>query len=188
MDSPQENEDVDKIYEELVARSNEFYESGEYEEALETYDDASKLDPKQGLAWYMKGMTLFKMGKYDEALLAFDMASKLDINLIEPLLGKAYVHIKLFDFENAVSILKEAFIKCMDTQTACLLGLCYVLLDNDKEATVWFKRAIEKDKEFTLKFFDELYVELILKDENITADEKVAVKASIDKLKKKLTQ
>ncbi|MEM3364161.1 MAG: tetratricopeptide repeat protein [Candidatus Micrarchaeia archaeon] len=176
---------VDNAYEGLVAHSNEMYERGEYKEALEKYEDATKLDPKQGLAWYMKGMTLFKMEKYEEALLAFDMASKLDINLVEPLMGKAYVFIKMFRFSDAIKALNEAFLKGMDYHAACLIGLCYVMLENEDEAVAWFRRAFEKDKESTLSFFDEMYAELVLKDENITVDEKVAVKAAIDKLKKK---
>ncbi|MCX8199886.1 MAG: tetratricopeptide repeat protein [Candidatus Micrarchaeota archaeon] len=178
---------VDNAYEQIIAHSNEMYDRGEYKEALDKYEDASRLDPKQGLAWYMKGMTLFKMEKYEEALQAFDMATKLDINLVEPIIGKAYVFMKLFNFNDAIKVLNEAFLKSMDYHIACMIGLCYVMLENEDEAVAWFKRAFEKDKESTLSFFDEMYAELVLKDENITVDEKVAVKAAIDKLKKKFT-
>jgi len=176
---------VDKAYEHLVSRSNEFFDRNEHKEALEGYEDASKLDPRQGLAWYMKGMTLFKMGKYEEALLAFDMSSTLDINLVEPLLGKAYVFIKMFRFEDAVKILNEAFLKSVDYHTACLIGLCYVMMEKEEEAAMWFRKAFEKDRQATLDFFEEMYIELVLKDDNITTDEKVAVRASIDKIRKK---
>jgi tetratricopeptide (TPR) repeat protein len=180
-------EAVDKAYEQIVAHSNEFFDRGEYNEALEKYEDASKLDPKQGLAWYMKGMTLFKMEKYDDAMLAFDMASKLDMNLVEPLMGKAYVFLKMFNFIEAIKVFNEAFLKSMDYHAACLIGLCYVFMDNEEEAANWFKRAFEKDRESTLRFFEEMYADLVLKDDNITVDEKVAVRAAIDKLKKKFS-
>ncbi len=184
--SQEGGESVDKVYEELIASSNELYDKKEYEGALQKYEEASKLDPKQGLAWYMKGMTLLKMSKFEEALLAFDMASKLDVNIIEPLIGKSYVYLKLFRFEDAIKYLKDIFVRTAETHTACLIGLCYVFMEDEDEAVVWFRRAFEKDKVFTLKFFDDMYLELVLKDENITSDEKVAVKAAIDKLKKKL--
>ncbi|MGB9635400.1 MAG: tetratricopeptide repeat protein [Candidatus Micrarchaeia archaeon] len=180
-------EDVDKVYEELIARSNEFYDSGEYEKALGFCDDAAKLKYNQGLAWYMKGMNYIKIGKYNEALAAFDAAMRADFELSEPLIGKGYVYLKLFRFEDAIKVLKDAFAKAMEVQVACLIGLCYTFIENEDEAVSWFRRAFEKDKEYTLKFFDEIYTELVIKDENITADEKIAVKTAIDKLKKKLS-
>lgn len=183
----EDEEPVDKAYEQIVAHSNEYFDRGEYKEALEKYDDASMLSPKQGLAWYMKGMTLFKMEKYEEALLAFDMSSKLDINLVEPLVGKAYVFIKMFKFEEAIKVLNEAFLKSMDNHTACLIGLCFVMIDKEDEAASWFKRALEKDRESAITFFEEMYMEMVLRDDNITVDEKVAIRAAIDKLKRKFS-
>ena len=94
MSKPQEAE-IDSRYEELIARSNQFYDAGDYEKALEVYEDASKLAPHYGFAWYMMGMSLFKMDKYDEAIGAFDIASSLDKDRPEPHLGKSYVFIRV---------------------------------------------------------------------------------------------
>lgn len=181
-----DDQPVDKAYEEIIARSNEFYERGDYEKALSWYEDASKVEPRQGLSWYMKGMTLFRMEKYEEALLAFDMAAKLDSNMVEPLMGRAYVHMKMFRFGEAIESFKEAFIRDENFETACLIGLCYLLDENEEQAADWFRRAFSKDREGTLKFFEEMYLNVVLRDENITSDEKVAVRAAIDKLKRKM--
>ncbi|MEM0438164.1 MAG: tetratricopeptide repeat protein [Candidatus Micrarchaeia archaeon] len=181
-----DDQPVDKAYEEIIARSNEFYEKGDYEKALSWYEDATRLEPQQGLSWYMKGMTLFRMEKYDEALLAFEMAAKLDANRAEPLMGKAYVHMKMFRFSEAVECFKEAFIRDENFETACLIGLCYLLDDNEEQAAEWFRKAFSISRDGTLKFFEEMYLNVVLRDENITSDEKVAVRTAIDKLKKKL--
>lgn len=49
-----------------------------YQEALLNYDQASKIDAKNDLVWYKKGLILSKLERYQEALLSFQQA--VDIN------------------------------------------------------------------------------------------------------------
>ncbi|MEW6026686.1 MAG: tetratricopeptide repeat protein [Planctomycetota bacterium] len=44
------------------------------QEALNAFDQALKLDPKNPFAWYLKGSVLLRIGEYDKALKAFDKA------------------------------------------------------------------------------------------------------------------
>jgi tetratricopeptide (TPR) repeat protein len=186
MNKPEEPE-IDSRYEELVARSNQFYDAGDYEKALEIYEDASKLAPHYGFAWYMMGMALFKMDKYEEAIGAFDMASSLDVDRPEPHLGKSYVYIRVFDFENAIKALKKVYEVEKSVQTSGLLGLCYALMGDIDEAFKWFVNAIDLNRKSAIKFFEDMYTEFVLMDKNITSDEKVSIKTLIDKIVKKFS-
>jgi len=186
MSKPQEAE-IDSRYEELIARSNQFYDAGDYEKALSIYEDASKLAPHYGFAWYMMGMALFKMDKYEEAIGAFDMASSLDPERSEPHLGKSYVYIRIFDFENAIKALKSVYEVEKSVQTSGLLGLCYALMGDIDEALKWFVNAIDLNKKSAIKFFEDMYTEFVLMDRNITSDEKVSIKTLIDKIVKKFS-
>lgn len=47
---------------------------GKYDEALEAYDQALRIDPDYPNAWNNKGVVLSRLGKYPEALEAFDRA------------------------------------------------------------------------------------------------------------------
>ena len=51
---------------------------GKYNESIEAYDEAIKLDPKYANAWNNKGNALQNQGKYDESIEAYDEAIKLD--------------------------------------------------------------------------------------------------------------
>ena len=51
---------------------------GKYDEAINAYDEAIRLDPKYVNAWYAKGNNLNNLGRYDEAINAYDGAIRLD--------------------------------------------------------------------------------------------------------------
>ena len=51
---------------------------GEFDEALQAFDEAIRLDPKATVAWYNKGLTLVYLGKFNEAIQAYDEAIRLD--------------------------------------------------------------------------------------------------------------
>jgi len=51
---------------------------GNYDEAIQAYDEAIKLDPEYATAWYNKGVTLSKQGYCDEAIQAYDEAIRLN--------------------------------------------------------------------------------------------------------------
>jgi tetratricopeptide (TPR) repeat protein len=53
---------------------------GKYDEAIEDYDEAIRLDPNSASAWCGKGTALANLGKYDEAIKALDEAIRLDPN------------------------------------------------------------------------------------------------------------
>ncbi len=52
--------------------------AGKYDEAVQAYDEAIKLDPEYASAWHNKGTALYYLGRYDEAILACDKAIRLD--------------------------------------------------------------------------------------------------------------
>lgn len=54
------------------------YERGRYEEALQAFDEAIRLDPEHVDAWTMRGLTLADLSNYDEAIQSYDEAIRLD--------------------------------------------------------------------------------------------------------------
>jgi tetratricopeptide (TPR) repeat protein len=53
-------------------------DQGKYDEAIQAFDNAIGIDPKDVDAWNYKGIALHKLGKYDEAIKAYDKAIELD--------------------------------------------------------------------------------------------------------------
>jgi tetratricopeptide (TPR) repeat protein len=53
---------------------------GQYDEAIQAFDEAIRLDPNDVRAWNDKGLALVKQGKYDEAIETYDEAIRIDPN------------------------------------------------------------------------------------------------------------
>jgi len=67
-----------QIPSELIKRGDQFYEKGNYQDAILCYDQALKIEPRSELAWYGKGIALDATGDYKEALSSFEEALKID--------------------------------------------------------------------------------------------------------------
>jgi tetratricopeptide (TPR) repeat protein len=53
------------------------YYQGKYEEALQAFDEALRLDPELATAWNNKGFALYELGKHIEAVRAIDESVRL---------------------------------------------------------------------------------------------------------------
>jgi len=65
----------DKVW---YMKGDALFDQNKYDEAIECFDKALYINPKNDSAWHMKGYALFDQKKYDEAIECFDKA--LDIN------------------------------------------------------------------------------------------------------------
>ncbi len=51
---------------------------GKYDEAVQAFDKAIEINPKNGVGWYLKGAALDRQGEFDEALGAIDKAIEIN--------------------------------------------------------------------------------------------------------------
>ncbi|MFP4485116.1 MAG: tetratricopeptide repeat protein [Spirochaetaceae bacterium] len=56
---------------------NIHYSLGNLDTAVELYDEALRIDPKYGVAYYKKGVCLYRMGQLQEALASFEKIVEL---------------------------------------------------------------------------------------------------------------
>ncbi|MFZ0511560.1 MAG: tetratricopeptide repeat protein [Candidatus Nitrosopolaris sp.] len=47
---------------------------GKYEEAVKSFEEATRIKADFALAWYNKGIALGNLGKYEEAIISYDEA------------------------------------------------------------------------------------------------------------------
>ena len=52
-------------HDELVVKGNRLIVKKRYNEALDAYDEATKLKPDSFIGWYNKGITLDLLGRYE---------------------------------------------------------------------------------------------------------------------------
>jgi len=89
-------------------RGTDFYEKGNYELALESFDKAIELKPDWALAWYNKGTTLARLKRYEEALKTYDKAIDLKRDWVQAWYGKGIMLGKLERYEDELKAYDKA--------------------------------------------------------------------------------
>ena len=68
-----------------INKGIEYYSLGQNEKAIQSYDNAIRLDPKNGSTYNKRGVVRAVLGQYGKAILSYDNAIRLD-----PENGSAY--------------------------------------------------------------------------------------------------
>ncbi len=83
--------------------------NGLYEEALEDYNEAIRLDPDNGKIYLNRGNVQFRMHEHDEAIADYDRALELaNVPLDTAWYNRAIIMIKIKRWDEAIASLKEA--------------------------------------------------------------------------------
>jgi Flp pilus assembly protein TadD len=141
--------------EDWVNKGDALGESGKYDEALQAFNEAIRLDPQNADAWNDKGYALELLNKTTEAdvayakanelyLQAFDMAIKLDSKNSSAWHNKGVVLVELGRYNEAIQAFHEV-IK-LDPQNAEAWddkGYVLELLNKNTEADAAYAKAKE---------------------------------------------
>ncbi|MEM3031230.1 MAG: tetratricopeptide repeat protein [Candidatus Micrarchaeia archaeon] len=169
-----------------IGKCSELYDSGLSEEALRCYDEIVRFMPEMGIGWYLKGMCLYKLNRFDEAIACFEKAGSLDRDQYLPWQAKGMALVRLFKFEEAVASFKEALERNpRDVETMFLVAACFIFEGDEEKAREWVRTAMRFDPLKTKTLLQTFFEAFVLKDENITADEKLNIQHMIDELGKK---
>jgi tetratricopeptide (TPR) repeat protein len=133
--------------EEFIKKGIEYHDKGDYENAITTYKNALKLDPKSTLINYEISLSFFQKGDYKEAINYSDNVLKQKKNhMLQAyltkgsaldMLGKTKKSIKLF--EKALKTVEKHFLLYYN------LGLNYYKINNLEKAEENFVKAIEQN-------------------------------------------
>ena len=85
-----------------MGKADALFALGRYDEAIQAYDEAIKLNPSDPLSWMGKADALFALGRYEEAAKAYDEAIKIDPASSPALEGKTRALEALGQLDSAV--------------------------------------------------------------------------------------
>jgi len=169
-----------------IGRCSELYDSGLSEEALRCYEEIVQFMPEMGIGWYLKGMCLYKLNRFDEAIPCFEKAGSLDKDQYLPFQAKGMALVRLFKFEQAIESFKSALERNpSDVETMFLVAACFIFMGDEERAREWVQTAMRFDPLKTKALLQSFFEAFVLRDENITADEKLDIQRMIDELGKK---
>lgn len=94
--------------EDWINRGNTLYSQNNYDEAIQAFDEAIKLNPNSAIAWSNKANVLISLNRSDESLQASQKAIELDPNLVTAWNNKGRALSILGNFDKAIYALDEA--------------------------------------------------------------------------------
>jgi superkiller protein 3 len=121
---------------------NTAYKKGQYELALQSYDEAISLNDSYDVAFYGKGLSLNKLRRYDEAIAAFKKATEINPTYAAAFsaLGSALNQVGRRG-EAVTALLKAIEIDPSSSTTVYNLGAIYQAQKNSEEAIRYFRMA-----------------------------------------------
>jgi tetratricopeptide (TPR) repeat protein len=120
------------------------FEEKKYEEAMNYFDEALKIDPKYVSALFNKGLIFAETGKNEEAIKYFDKVIKINPCRADIYAVKGLALFKLGKYEEAIKCFNLE-LKSNPNQDDCLLykSLSLRNLGKNEEATKYYNRAIK---------------------------------------------
>ncbi len=132
----------------LLEKTVELIDKGDYQGALHYLDKALELDPKFALGWTTKSLALYAQGKYEEAITCFDKALKLDPDNTLAWTGKGWALGILGRYEEAITCFDKALeLDPKYTQAWNNKGVALGKLEKYKEAEEALRKAVGLDKD-----------------------------------------
>ena len=130
----------------LMRKGSNISKLGKYDDAIQAYDEAIRLDPKRAEGWNHKGITLYQQGKHEEAIKAFDEAIKLQPKSASIWNDKGLALLELGKYDEAIQAYDEAIRLDLNFSWPwCNKGLALGLLGKYDDAIQALDKAIGLD-------------------------------------------
>ena len=139
-----------------------FFKNANFPAALDSFEAALKLDPKNKKILYHLGFTFLKMDNLKSALKSFEQCLQLDANFAKALAKKGIVHWKLMQYHSALDCFKRG-LKLDPSNLDCKDGVNGINEYFARKDTL----ADEKTNEVRKNVSQDPEVQNILKDESI---------------------
>lgn len=131
-----------------LEKANQYYNSGDYKNAVEAYNKHLEMKPAHEIAIYNRGRAYEELGQYDKAVEDFLRVIEINPRNIGAYLsyGKHYYREK--DYENAAYQFEKAFkLNTNSSQSATLLARANHKAGKIEEAMEYYNIAINSDRE-----------------------------------------
>ncbi len=128
----------------LLLEGRRLFSEEKYEDALDAFDNALKINPKTEFALSIKGVALVSLGRYEEALEALNKALEINSRNEIALSRKGLALASLGRHEEALEAFDNALeINPKDEFSISRKGLALEILDRHEEALETFNNALE---------------------------------------------
>ena len=123
-----------------------YYESGEFEKAIEAYKQAIKLRPDSQESYYHLGMAYSSMGRYKEAIEAYNNAIRIKPDYAAAYYNLGHAHSNLNQYDKAIRVFRQAIqYDPNNVEIYLALGDAYSGSGQENKAVAAFEAAIRRE-------------------------------------------
>ncbi len=134
-------------------RAGAYYLKGDYDRAIQDYDQAIRLDPSFALAFSSRGLAYYKKGDYDRAIQDFDQAIRLNPDYALAFASRGEAYDKKGDRDRAMQDYDQAIqLDPNDSMTFNNRGCTYFTKGKYDRAIQDYVQAIRLDPSNSLAF------------------------------------
>lgn len=173
----------ENLIENKMEKCTALYDCGLCRDALKCYEEVVNFKPDTGVAYYLKGMCLYRLNRLHEAIGCFEKSVGLDRDEQLPHQAKGICLMRLKKYEEAIESLKKALQKNpKDVETMFLIACCFLFMEDEESAREWVdisKRFDPMQTRGMLQLFFEIFV---LGSEELSKDEKEVLKKTLEKM------
>ena len=127
-----------------VEQGIKLFEQGDYEAAMLEYDEAIRLDPEYGRAYYDRGTIFGALGQHEQAIQEYSQAIRLDPEDAWAYGNRGGSYLELGQIERAIEDLDESIrLSPNDAIGYAIRANAYTLLNMDSAARQDIDRAVE---------------------------------------------
>jgi len=144
---------VQKDYILLYARAIEYYETNEYEKAIDDLTTAININPEYFAAYYSRGIVYLKMRKLNASITDFRKSLEINPGDEDAYYNRAIAYFELGNYKNALADYEQA-LNVNDNNKRAYYGKGLVLfkLEEYKKAIACFDKVLKIDLGFILAY------------------------------------
>jgi len=128
-----------------IDRGNGYQDSGEYDRAIQDYDQAIQLEPDSALAYYDRGNAYDSKGEYDRAIANYDLVIQLapqGDHAYYAYFGRGYAYSAKGEYDRAIQDYDRAIrLNSDDASVFIVRGVANFLRANPSQAVIDLRRS-----------------------------------------------
>lgn len=175
---------TNELEDQMVAKTEELAEQKKGGEAVEAATELAQIDPKDAIAWFMKGKAHYVDSQFEEALSCFSKAAEIERENpnIWHMMGYALITLdRLSEAEQALDYVKAT--QPTNTEAICALGICQCMQGKPEEARKNVELAIALNKQTTFAMLDHFHDKFFSVSKETASGTKAIIERMLETMK-----
>ena len=174
----------DELEDQMVAKTEELVEEKKGDEAVVEAKELAEIDPKDAIAWFVKGKAHYIDNQFEDALSCFSKAAELEREnpQIWHMMGYALISLnRLPEAEQALDYVKAS--QPTNAEAVCALGICQVMLNKPQDARTNLEIALSMNKPTAMAMLEHFHDKFFSASKETESRTKATIERTLETMK-----